>query len=85
MNKEDKDMSKEMSKGMEMAREYITQFYGAEDTEQWLNANEGEEEMVMAMTINQWQEELEDGDCEGAEPIPTEILEWARSITDAKR
>lgn len=78
-------MSKEASKGMEMAKTYIAQFYGEEDTEQWLNANEGEEELVMAMTINQWQEDLEDEECEGAEPIPTEILTWARSITDAKR
>lgn len=69
----------------EATKAYISKFYGEEETEQWLNTNRGEEELAMAMTINQWQEDFEYEEDEEAEPIPAEILAWARSITDAKR
>ena len=67
---------------MKRAKEYVAEAWGMEATEEWLSANAGDECLVLAMTINQWAEDAEDED---GEPVPADIMAWARTITDATR
>ena len=65
----------------EQVEAYIEGYMG-EEFRPWIEANKGDEELVMAATINQWQMDAMEMD---EQPIPDDIYEWAQSITTSTR